>query len=115
MRSHLKLTLLFPSDHGCLIVVASPTFSRVWHVGSYGLGNHVIQDGAPWHLNEYTDTPPLTDSNFVWKTRMRSYFGYPCDPEVGPHYCSFDGEDQFPGHLRHVVTCIPGIEEETKC
>lgn len=35
-----------PGDNGCAIVVVSPTFSRVWHVGNVGLGNHNINEQA---------------------------------------------------------------------
>jgi len=120
-------------DRGCAIVVASPTDSRVWHVGTsssaprrlgcfahgwlllalagnVGLGNHAINDNAPWHLPEYNNGVVLSMENAIYKPGMRSFFGAPCDPLRGDGYCSYEGEQAFPGELRHQVTCLPSVD-----
>jgi len=106
----------------CRVVVTSPTFSRVWHAGNVGLGNHATQDDGPWQLDEYKNKPPFRTADGIMKHGLRGYFGAPCDwpnktfiEAPRKEQCTHEGSDQFSGSDRHRVTCIPDLEEETKC
>lgn len=86
------------------MVVLSPTFSRIAHIGKVGVNKWKLSAGLsdvlPWARPQWKAAQPLETSDVKLQDEVRDWFGFRCHSHSS---CTREYEGKFPPGKRHEV------------